>query len=547
MITDAALIAALENATDVLPEDIVLLPARFTLVMNEDQDPADIAREISRVLSPLKASVRPLSDQDLSILLAEIPGRIFRMDDGAAFEAGYLFSERFQLEAAEPDVQTNIFPVASPPPPEDQRREGLELPQPWCWAPWQPDLSDRPRWALEIMRVPEAWAFSLEQGRSGYGAGVIVAQPDTGIAPHVQVQDILRVAGYDFINGNTDPTDPLNYPGNPGHGTATASVVAAPQSPRMSGCAPKALHMALRAIESVARLSQVSIAQSIDFAVANGAHVITMSLGGIPSIALHRALRRAVAADVIIMAAAGNCVGHVVWPARYDDCIAVAGTNFRDAPWRGSSQGLSVDISAPAENVYRARVAKEQLPGEEVGQGQGTSFAVALTAGVAALWLAHHGRDRLIMEARARGESLQGMFRRLIRITARTPATWPRFVLGAGIVVALALLKADLDLGLEREMGAEAPRSEDEAAALSVESLVVEVLRDSAPNLDWHAYGPEIGLALLRRPIDAQSAAALAGGMETAVDWPRPVSERLATYVRHAGLRAALGLDMAER
>ena len=42
-----------------------------------------------------------------------------------------------------------------------------------------------------------------------------------------------------------------------------------------------------------------------------------MSLGGIPPFALERAVRRAVAADVIVLAAAGNCVQFVVWPARY--------------------------------------------------------------------------------------------------------------------------------------------------------------------------------------------------------------------------------------
>jgi subtilisin family serine protease len=68
-----------------------------------------------------------------------------------------------------------------------------------------------------------------------------------------------------------------------------------------------------------------------------------MSLGGIPAFSLHRALRRAVQADVIVLAAAGNCEGTVVWPARYDNCIAVV----RDAPWRGSCHGAAVDISAP--------------------------------------------------------------------------------------------------------------------------------------------------------------------------------------------------------
>ena len=58
-------------------------------------------------------------------------------------------------------------------------------------------------------------------------------------------------------------------------------------------------------------------------------------------------MRRAVAADVIVLAAAGNCVRTVVWPARYVECIAVAGTNAADGMWRGSCRGSAVDISAP--------------------------------------------------------------------------------------------------------------------------------------------------------------------------------------------------------
>src|SRR5262249_42476634 len=160
----------------------------------------------------------------------------------------------------------------------------------------------------------------------------------------------------------------------------------------------------------VALLSQVSVARAIDWAVDHGAEVITMSLGGVFSFSLHRSIARAVQADVIVLAAAGNCVRFVVWPARFDECLAVAGTNSPDKPWPGSCRGAAVDVAAPGQNVIRASIPRGTGPGgSDVGQGQGTSFAVALTAGVAALWLAHHGRANLIAEARARGETLQAM------------------------------------------------------------------------------------------------------------------------------------------
>src|SRR5262249_60666308 len=59
-----------------------------------------------------------------------------------------------------------------------------------------------------------------------------------------------------------------------------------------------------------------------------GCYVITMSLGGVPSLAFKAAVRAAVTKGVIVLAAAGNCVRIVVYPARYDAVIAVAGVNI---------------------------------------------------------------------------------------------------------------------------------------------------------------------------------------------------------------------------
>jgi hypothetical protein len=367
----------------------------------------------------------------------------------------------------------------------------------------------QPRWALEKINAEAAWSFSEARGRPDRGAGIVIAQPDTGITVHPELAGVNTFAARDVIDDADNATDPLHDLGNPGHGTATASVVVSPVAGIVRGSAPRASHMPIRAIQSVVRITQVTVAEAIEWAVQHSAHVITMSLGGLPSFALHRAVRRAVAADVIVLAAAGNCVRTVVWPARYDDCIGVGGTNSRDEPWRGSCKGSSIDISAPAENVFRARVASDGRP---VGQGQGTSFAVALTAGVAALWLAHHGRANLIAAARARGETLQEMFRRLARATARRPAGWDAFQMGAGIVNARALLEADFDLGRAVES---APQPDDAPAraAIAVQSLVMEEAGPApleAP-LDWGRYGSEIAHALLRSKLNA--AAATGGGI----------------------------------
>ena len=117
----------------------------------------------------------------------------------------------------------------------------------------------------------------------------------------------------------------------------------------------------------------------------------------------------------------------------------MAATNIQDKPWVGSSHGPKVDVSAPGESVHAARV-KKGLNGPEfwVDRSSGTSYAVAQTAGVAALWLAHHGRANLI--AQYGKANLQAVFADLVRTTARRPAGWGNNQYGAGIVNADALL-----------------------------------------------------------------------------------------------------------
>jgi hypothetical protein len=294
--------------------------------------------------------------------------------------------------------------------------------------------------------------------------------------------------------------------------------------------------MPIRTIESVVRVRQVTVARAVDWAIQEGAHVVTMSLGGIPATALHRAVTRAVEADLIVLAAAGNCVRLVVWPARYHECIAVAATNAADQPWPGTCRGAPVDISAPGQNVYHAVVPPGgPTGGDAVGQGQGTSYAVALTAGVAALWLAHHGRANLVAAAHGHGETVHAMFRRLLQSTARRPTPWDGQAMGPGIVDARALLAASLN----HRPGRDGPNRRGDPPAgdpSNVATLVAEAVGPDAVDntLDWHRFGPELAAAILQRQHpDPQHAAP-------------PVSQPLARSINNPRLRHWLGLKHDE-
>ena len=86
-----------------------------------------------------------------------------------------------------------------------------------------------------------------------------------------------------------------------------------------------------------------------------------------------------------------------------------------------------------------ATALSEFLTPEEIKRG-GTGS----TAGVAALWLSYHKRDKLIKQFDP-DTKLQFVFKNLLKINARRPNGWDANKYGAGIVNAEKLLNANPD------------------------------------------------------------------------------------------------------
>jgi len=316
-------------------------------------------------------------------------------------------------------------------------------------------------WVHDILRWDAALATMRAAGRGG--KGIRIGHPDTGYAHHPN----LTVAGLDLtldrdvIDNDDDALDdleqhplwPLPFPG---HGTSTASVIVGhgPPAVGIEGLAPEAKLVPIRATESVVQLFDTDVAKAVAHARRVGCHVISMSLGGKGFFGLRGEIQKAVDSGVIVMAAAGNFVGFVTAPASYDNCLAVAATGPNDSLWDGSSRGSAVDVAMPGAQVFNARFTDDKQP--FVGQGNGTSFAVAHLAAAAALWLAHHDRGVLIQRYGAR--NLQAAFLAVLRWpgVCVVPAHWD-FDWGMGRVDLVSLLAAPLpdpgSLGLVAAFG----------------------------------------------------------------------------------------------
>lgn len=312
-------------------------------------------------------------------------------------------------------------------------------------------------WALDAINARDAWNLASPTGRHR-GAGVVVAHLDTGWTDHHELAGVFDPnLGWDFVDGDPIARDGLQHgPGLfPGHGTATASVLASRAHGRITGAAPEATLIEYRVSRSVVHLSTRRMARAIDAAVAAGAHVISISAGGLWSRALRKAVRKAIAAGVIIVAAAGNYVGVTVWPAAYAGVIALGASTHQDRRWWASSFGSHVALAAPGAGVDCAAAGDDPAA---VRRGSGTSYATALTAGALATWLSFHGRDRLLSLYGARG--LAAAARRALVATARPPTLAG---LGAGILDMHALLRAEPRFDPLSWFGAEAAIVDDDS------------------------------------------------------------------------------------
>ncbi|MGO4382907.1 S8 family serine peptidase [Specibacter sp. RAF43] len=323
------------------------------------------------------------------------------------------------------------------------------------------DIRNREYW-LDQSGITKAWDISQ-------GAGVKVAVIDSGIdAKHPDLKGAV-VGGVD-MSGSGAAGGTKGVGAEPEHGTLVATMLAgrghadssAPAATKGTANAKEKVGAGPAGVIGVAPKAQLlsisvwlgsnnpsgkniddQIPAAVTWAVDHGAKVINMSLGSTSTAwpqSWDAAFAYAEAKDVVIVAAAGNRKTgseQVGAPATIPGVLAVGGLDKDGtASVDSSSQGISIGVSAPAEDLAGG------LPGGGYARWSGSSGAAPIVAGVAALIRAKYPKmsaaqviNRIISTAKPKGDGV------------------PNAIYGYGILDARAALSADVPLATRNPLG----------------------------------------------------------------------------------------------
>ena len=305
-------------------------------------------------------------------------------------------------------------------------RAGLELEQvpkyelaapPGACTPWPSckdggddggDSGSDSRTATPSTQIP--WGIDTIYKNSGVtpsgGSGVTVAVLDTGVnRDHLDLSQRV-VDCKDFTKG---PNAKNTCKDDNGHGTHVAGTILADGGSDglgIYGVAPEASLMALKVCAATCWTDD--IAAAINYAGANGANIVSMSLGGDSQSTL---ITNAIAANpnILYVAAAGNdgpAIGSIDYPGANVNTVAVAAVDSTISVASFSSRGIN-----DGDGIIEEREVELAAPGVSIESTwnngayntiSGTSMATPHVSGLAAkVWTGDAAGTRTLLQSLA--------------------------------------------------------------------------------------------------------------------------------------------------
>ncbi|MGB0931295.1 MAG: S8 family serine peptidase, partial [Chitinophagales bacterium] len=197
------------------------------------------------------------------------------------------------------------------------------------------------------------------------------------------------VQGYDVADGDNNPNPPSNAnPHHFSHGTHCAGIVSA-VTDNNKGIAAIGGNVELIVVKTKESATSGGSLQAgmegVEYAIAAGADVISMSWGGPAySQTLQDLMSIAHQKGITLVAAAGNSdTDAPMYPASYEHVISVGATTQEDERAFFSNYGTAIDVMAPGFEIWST------VAGNGYDFKNGTSMACPLVAGLAGLMLSY--------------------------------------------------------------------------------------------------------------------------------------------------------------
>ncbi|WP_404356549.1 S8 family serine peptidase [Cytobacillus firmus] len=217
------------------------------------------------------------------------------------------------------------------------------------------------------------------------GKNVKVAILDTGIDsghPDLKVKSgicVLQKCTNSFQDDN-------------GHGTHVAGIIGAQNNNiGIVGVAPEAEIYVIKALDKYGNGTTSTIMAGLDWAISQNVDIINMSLtSAIEDVGMKTMIDKAFEKGIIVIAAAGNTgtdikrTEQVLYPAKFDNVIAVSGVDKDNVRVDSSSKGKEVELAAPGENIYSTY--PRSIKANGYAYMTGTSMAAPFVTGLAALY-----------------------------------------------------------------------------------------------------------------------------------------------------------------